>query len=530
MDENKKKVVSQSGQTTTKDIPDGKVETTRRSSIINNEDGSTSYVSHLKEKIVGSSRIGEPQKVEEYNLGVSMEDTKYVDIIRTKDDLAILQEEKLITYIKVKSFERVLQLMKESLDTYFDSLSFGIYSSEEIIEFRNSIRIEPPKKERYTKNFDLYLSEEAQLNRFKRMGENMFLNVQREVDRIREEEEERLRKEKEENELEKPLIIEEEQENEIKEGKEEDELEKPLIIAEEEERTLSNNFINIKQELKIEYLPENTKNYDLSIKVIFLGDSNVGKTSIINCLQTDSNLQKKTTSIEFFNYIIKINNVVIRMQIWDTVGQEKFNSITKSYYKTTDVVILVYAINDINSFNNLTHWNNELNDKSNIDISKDSGVSEETKTIKNENVIKVLVGNKKDLEKERQVTYEQGEKFRKNNNFDFFEEIKCNSNVILNDSSYYSYKENNSVIKENNDKSIENDIHSDNNNDKDYVKQLFDKIGKEIYQQCMNHKRSKVTSSTYNYEASESMLEIREEKEKEKEKEKEIEKSSSCCC
>ena len=153
MDENKKKVVSQSGQTTTKDIPDGKVETTRRSSIINNEDGSTSYVSHLKEKIVGSSRIGEPQKVEEYNLGVSMEDTKYVDIIRTKDDLAILQEEKLITYIKVKSFERVLQLMKESLDTYFDSLSFGIYSSEEIIEFRNSIRIEPPKKERYTKNF-----------------------------------------------------------------------------------------------------------------------------------------------------------------------------------------------------------------------------------------------------------------------------------------------------------------------------------------------------------------------------------------
>ena len=338
------------------------------------------------------------------------------------------------------------------------------------------------------------------------------------------------KEEKEENELEKPLIIEEEQENEIKEGKEEDELEKPLIIAEEEERTLSNNFININQELKIEYLPENTKNYDLSIKVIFLGDSNVGKTSIINCLQTDSNLQKKTTSIEFFNYIIKINNVVIRMQIWDTVGQEKFNSITKSYYKTTDVVILIYAINDINSFNNLTHWNNELNDKSNIDISKDSGVSEETKTIKNENVIKVLVGNKKDLEKERQVTYEQGEKFRKNNNFDFFEEIKCNSNVILNDSSYYSYKENNSVIKENNDKSIENDIHSDNNNDKDYVKQLFDKIGKEIYQQCMNHKRSKVTSSTYNYEASESMLEIREEKEKEKEKEKEIEKSSSCCC
>ena len=261
MDDKKKKVVSQSEHTTTKDIPDGKVETTRRSSVIQNEDGSTSYVSQVKEKTIGSSRIGEPQKVEEYDLGVSMEDTKYVDIIRTKDELAILKEEKLITYIKVRSFERVLQLMKESLDTYFDSLSFGIYSSEEIIEFRNSVRIDPPKKQRYTKNFDLYLSEEAQLNRFKRMGEDMFLSVQREVDRIREEEEEeeRLRKEEEERlrkEEEERLRKEEEErlrkEEEERLRKEEEERlrkeEEERLRKEEEERLRKEEELRKQQE------------------------------------------------------------------------------------------------------------------------------------------------------------------------------------------------------------------------------------------------------------------------------------------
>ena len=53
------------------------------------------------------------------------------------------------------------------------------------------------------------------------------------------------------------------------------------------------------------------------------------------------------------------------MQIWDTVGQEKFNSITANYYKTTDVAIFVYSINDVDSFNNIEKWLNALNDKGN---------------------------------------------------------------------------------------------------------------------------------------------------------------------
>ena len=91
------------------------------------------------------------------------------------------------------------------------------------------------------------------------------------------------------------------------------------------------------------------------------------------------------------------------MQIWDTVGQEKFDSITTNYYKTTDVVILVYAINDIDSFNNINHWYTELNDKGNINAKSSIAKNNKIK-------LKVLVGNKKNLENERKVTFEQSEK------------------------------------------------------------------------------------------------------------------------
>ena len=141
-----------------------------------------------------------------------------------------------------------------------------------------------------------------------------------------------------------------------KEEEEEDEGTKQLIIAEEldlrESKVLSQNS----QDFTIENIPENSTNYDKSIKLIILGDSNVGKSSIVNCLQQDTALQRKTISLEHYNYTIKINKFILRMQIWDTVGQEKFDSITTKYYKTTDVAILVYAINDINSFKNISHW------------------------------------------------------------------------------------------------------------------------------------------------------------------------------
>ena len=84
------------------------------------------------------------------------------------------------------------------------------------------------------------------------------------------------------------------------------------------------------------------------------------------------------------------------MQIWDPVGNEKFKSITLNYYKTADVVIFMYAINDLNSFNNINKWLDEINEKGN---------NEEDK-----NIIKILVGNKKDLKIERKVKKEKMKK------------------------------------------------------------------------------------------------------------------------
>ena len=228
----------------------------------------------------------------------------------------------------------------------------------------------------------------------------------------------------------------------------------------EKEAKENNNEIN---DIIIEKLPKSCSVYDKSIKIILLGDSGVGKTSLLNCLEpNDIDLnQKKTISLEYFNYIIKANNNIIRMQIWDTVGHEKFNSIISNYYKTTDVAIFMYSIDNIESFNNINNWFNELNDKGNND--------------NNIKTIKILLGNKNDLEKERKVTYEMGEKLKNEKNFYFFQEINC------------SYK---------------------NKEENDLVQNLFFEIGKIVYKEYIFTKMERVNSSVYNYEASNSILAV----------------------
>ena len=247
---------------------------------------------------------------------------------------------------------------------------------------------------------------------------------------------------------------------------------KGLMSSDSGEKKIQNEISDI----MIERLPKSCSVYDKSIKVILIGDSGVGKTSLLNCLESndiDIN-QKKTISLEYFNYIIKVNNNIIRMQIWDTVGHEKFNSIILNYYKTTDVVIFIYSIDNINSFNNINNWYNELNDKGNND--------------NNVKTIKILLGNKNDLESERKVTYEMGEKLKNEKNFYYFQEINC---------SYKNKNEDNLKNSENKNNKID---------EKDLVQNLFFKIGIIIYKEYIDTKMERVNSSVYNYEASNSIL------------------------
>jgi len=215
--------------------------------------------------------------------------------------------------------------------------------------------------------------------------------------------------------------------------------------------------------------------YDKSIKVIILGDSKVGKSSLINRLMNQKFRElPPTLAIEYHTYTISLNEYTIRMQIWDTAGQEKFNSIVNNYYKGTDVGIFVYSIDKEESFTNMKTWYNKLQENS------------------GENSINILLGNKKDLEEEnRQITFEQGENFAVENDFMIFREISC-----INDEK----------------KEVEN------------INEIFDEIGKYFYDIYRN-KRSATFSLDMNYIASESMIALGEQ-----ERKKNKHKKCRICC
>ena len=218
---------------------------------------------------------------------------------------------------------------------------------------------------------------------------------------------------------------------------------------------------SLKQEpIKIERLDDNRNDYDKSIKVIFLGDSNVGKSSIIERIKINTfNInQRATISLEHHNLILKIDSYIIRMQIWDTAGQEKFNSITSSYYKSTDVVIFVYSINIRSSFERITQWAKQVDDNSS----------------KDEQQLRFLIGNKCDLNSDRKVTSKEGKDLADGLGCIHFSEISC----------------------------MEKGDEQNNNN----ISNIIDIIARKIYTQHKVGVSDRLNSGSYDYVASESIL------------------------
>ena len=147
-------------------------------------------------------------------------------------------------------------------------------------------------------------------------------------------------------------------------------------------------------------------NIDLSFKIIVIGNSAVGKSSLVNRATKNIFLPDYNTTIgfDYCSFYIKYDYKVIKLQIWDTCGQEIYQSLITNFYRNSSLAIMVYAINNRKSFDNLDNWLKELKKESNPDA----------KTI--------LIGNKVDLEKERAVSYEEAEKYSKDYNFtSFFE-------------------------------------------------------------------------------------------------------------
>ena len=134
-------------------------------------------------------------------------------------------------------------------------------------------------------------------------------------------------------------------------------------------------------------------------KYIIIGDTGVGKSCILSqFLQNKFSPQYDVTvGVEFGAKLIKINGEPIKLQIWDTAGQETFKSITRSYYRSAAAALLVYDITCKESFKNLTNWLTEVREHGNNKIAI------------------MLIGNKKDLEKNREVSTQEGEKFASDN-------------------------------------------------------------------------------------------------------------------
>ena len=162
-------------------------------------------------------------------------------------------------------------------------------------------------------------------------------------------------------------------------------------------------------EFNIELLPEDFAQYDISFKIIVIGDSGVGKS----CLTTQAvrnNFEEfytATIGFEFLTFNMRINNNVLKLQIWDTCGQEVYKSLITNFYRNSSLALILYAINNMDSFKHAETWLNEL------------------KAQANPNVKIFLVGNKSDLEDERVVSKEDGERFREEKNLDKFIETSA---------------------------------------------------------------------------------------------------------
>jgi len=145
--------------------------------------------------------------------------------------------------------------------------------------------------------------------------------------------------------------------------------------------------------------------YHFLFKFLVIGSAGTGKSCILhqfieNKFKSDSN---HTIGVEFGSKVVNVGGKSVKLQIWDTAGQERFRSVTRSYYRGAAGALLVYDITSRETYNALTNW---LTD---------------ARTLASPNIVILLVGNKKDLEAEREVTFMESSRFAMENDIMFME-------------------------------------------------------------------------------------------------------------
>ena len=167
------------------------------------------------------------------------------------------------------------------------------------------------------------------------------------------------------------------------------------------------------ESLKAEVLPDDYNQYDLSFKMIVIGDAGVGKS----CLTAKAakgvfdEAYSATVGFEFLTFNVKLDGKVIKLQIWDTCGQEIYRSLISSFYRNASLAMMVYAIDSKESFTHIETWLKEVKLQSNPDIKR------------------FLIGNNADLEDQREVQLSEAKQFKDDNSINYFSEASAKSGL-----------------------------------------------------------------------------------------------------
>jgi len=148
-----------------------------------------------------------------------------------------------------------------------------------------------------------------------------------------------------------------------------------------------------------------TETYDFLFKFIIIGDAATGKSCLLHRF-IDDKFKKDSThtiGVEFGSKVVEVGGKNVKLQIRDKAGQERFRSVTRSYYRGAAGALLVYDITSRDSYNHISSW------------------LADARSLANPDIVIILVGNKSDLEAEREVTFLEASRFAQENDLMFLE-------------------------------------------------------------------------------------------------------------